>query len=209
MKFILKCFRKTLNSGDERICWWTWLEENFWAWDLFAIWEDFTDEIETALWSIEAEADFDKSCNPIRISLMKNLYLSTPQFHTDPLSSTHQFNKRTTSFHLKVSSIQNPSVQHRKPTVKHLIPLNSTHSSVQHQKRLSSILKSALFNTKNGVLNWGVFGVELRDFWYWTEECVELMGFRCLTEKFWGWKGVALLCWTEGGVELRRTLNIL
>ena len=33
------------------------------------------------------------------------------------------------------------------------------------------------------------------------ERWVELRGF-------WGWKGVALLCWTEGGVELRGPFKV-
>ena len=48
--------------------------------------------------------------------------LSTPQFQTDPLSSTHASVKHTPQFNTK------------KPSVKHQKPLSSPHPSVQHQK---------------------------------------------------------------------------
>ena len=95
----------------------------------------------------------------------------------------------------------NTSLQHKRAT-----PFQTRNPSVQHKKFLST-----------GLLNRGVFGVELRSFWCgteqfwcWTEGCVELRNFWCGTEGFlvWNW-GV---CWTEGfpvwnwlvfGVELR------
>ena len=64
------------------------------------------------------------------------------------------------------------------------------------------------------MLNWGVFGVELRGFWCWTEGCVELRGFCCWTEGFWVWNWeilraenelpfcVELMCWTEGELSV-------
>ena len=79
---------------------------------------------------------------------------STPQFHADPLSLTHQLNTMTT-----------PSVQHQKlpsstPTSSQF---HTENPSVKHEKTLSSTPK-----TSQGVLNGGVFGVELRSFWVGT-----------------------------------------
>ena len=76
-----------------------------------------------------------------------------------------------------------------------------------------------------GVLNWAVFGVELRGVWCGTEGCAELMGFWCWTEVFRVLKRcspcVEPMCWTERvcveqrgthatpevSVELRGVLN--
>ena len=99
--------------------------------------------------------------------------MSIPQFHTDPLRSTHQFNIWTTPFqHPKslISKPKNPSVQH---TPQFNRPLSST------RKPLSSTPKLPLLNIKNpsvqhipqfntvffevelwGVLNWWVSWTE-------------------------------------------------
>ena len=95
---------------------------------------------------------------------------SYPQFHTDPLSSTHRFPTRTAQFHTR-----NPSVPHQKP-------LSSTHWTYGVELR--------------GVWYWEVFGVELRGVLNWGLFGIEPRGFRCGTEGFlvWNW-GV---CWAEG-----------
>ena len=91
-------------------------------------------------------------------------------------------------------STQNLPVQHQKP-------LSSTHPSVQHQKPVSSTYQKPLSSTPKTekfwygtegflVLNWGVFGVELRGVLKWRVFGVELRDFGC-------WKGVALLWWTD------------
>ena len=75
---------------------------------------------------------------------------STPQFNTDPLSSTHQFNTRTTSFlppksvnstrQMRRFKTEKISVQHKKPSVQHKnrefnTPTSSTPVSLTHKKR--------------------------------------------------------------------------
>ena len=124
-----------------------------------------------------------KICRPwnmdhfTKLNLEIQAKMRTPQFHTDPLSSTHQFHTRTTPY-------------------RHPKPLSSSHASVPHRKPLSSthfFFVSFLGGEPEG-WNWGAFGVELRGFW-------------CGTGGLWGWKGVVLLCWTDvlnwRGVELR------
>ena len=81
--------------------------------------------------------------------------------HT-PLSLTHKFNTRSTPF------------QHQKF-------LSSTHPSVNHHKRCVELRGFGV--ELSGVLNLGVFGVELRD-------------FLCLTE------GILVLNWEIFYVEL-------
>ena len=62
------------------------------------------------------------------------------------------------------------------------------------------------------VLNWGIFNVELRGFWYGTEGSVLNWGvFGVELRDFGGGKGMAFLCGTDvlnwGDVELRATLQ--
>ena len=95
------------------------------------------------------------------------------------------------------------------PSVPH--PLSSTHKlytkrpllfslkNLPHERRLSSTQKPSQFHIKNPselkrVLNWGVFGVELREFF------VELRGLRCWTERVLNW-GLLVWNWGEGGTE--------
>ena len=130
------------------------------------------------------------------------------QFNTSVPHKNHTFSAPT----IPQFNTKNPSVQHRNSSVPHLKPLSSTLPSVSHRKPLSSTPKPPQFHIKNPsvlhqkplwtthpsvqhqkpvssthplVLNWGVFGVELRD--------------------FGGWKGVALLCGIDvlnwGGCE--------
>ena len=92
---------------------------------------------------------------------------STPQFHTNPLSSTqgpHVFRTKIFQFNTK-----NPSVQHQNRSAPDHKPLSSTHPSVPHQKPRSSkhllVLNwGVCWTARFLVLNWGVFGVKLRDF---------------------------------------------
>ena len=121
---------------------------------------------------------------------------SIPQFHTDPLNSTHRFHTRTTPF------------QHTKS-------LSSTTKTPQFNTPLSYFLSEGCVELRGfwcetkGVLNWGVFNVELTGcvelsgFWCGTEGCVELRGllnwgiFGVELRDFGGWKGVARLCGTN------------
>ena len=75
---------------------------------------------------------------------------------------------------------------------------HTNNPSFQHRKSLSFTPKTAQFQLRGFLVwNWGVFGVELRDFGCWTE------GFRVL--KRCG-PCVEPMCWTEGVcVELRST----
>ena len=94
--------------------------------------------------------------------------------------------------------------QHRKPLSS--IPLSSTLKTLKFNTPLTSTPKTSQFNTKapsvphrkphtplsffclRGVMNWGVFGAELRGFWCGNEGCFELRGFKCGTEGLWGLK---------------------
>ena len=120
-----------------------------------------------------------------------------PQFHTPlPLSSTQCVIISTQKGHF--FSAPKTSQFH------------TENPSVPHQKALSST---------SVVLNWEVFGVELRGFLVWNWGVfgveprgfgVELRGFWCWTEGFWALKRCGLcvepMCWTEGVyVELRGT----
>ena len=117
----------------------------------------------------------------------------------------------------------------------YLIIISSTrgpHSWVQHQKTNSSTHPS-VFCQFFFVLNWGLFGVELRGLWcgtegcaelkvvwnwgmcrieecvelrgFWcgTQRCVELRGFWCRTERFLGLKRSAPFVSNWGAVEPR------
>ena len=121
--------------------------------------------------------------------------------HLSPQLSTSVTHKRATTF-----QPQNPSVPHQKPlgsTPKTLwfntknssvhTPLSSITSSVPHQKpQFYSFFVWWVCCTEGFlVLNWGVFGVELRNFG------VELRDFGC-------WKGVVLV-WNRC-VELRGSM---
>ena len=154
---------------------------------------------------------------------------STPQFHTDPLSSTHRFHIRTTPFsHAKSlsSTPKNPQFNTKipqfhttTPSVSPLKPLSSTPLPPQiHTKNIqfnSKILqfhtKIPQFHTKNSSVPHRKFFCSRSKSVCGTEGCVELTSFWCWTEGFRGWKGVALLCGTDvlnwgGGVELGETL---
>ena len=84
------------------------------------------------------------------LDIRKHIFLgpfkkSTPKFHTDPLSSTHQFHTRTTPFQAQKSpsftsktpqfNTPTPSVQHiphtKNPSVPHRKPLSSTPKCVE------------------------------------------------------------------------------
>ena len=118
---------------------------------------------------------------------------NTPQFHT-PLSST----PNTPQFHTSLSFTQK-TPQFNTPFSSTPNLLSSTHLSILHQKRLSSTPKTPQFNTKNASVQYPLSSrsVWLRDFWCGTERCVELKGFSCRAEGFWGLKRVTLLSGTD------------
>ena len=106
---------------------------------------------------------------------------STPQFHTDPLGSTHRFHTRTIPFQRSKSLSSTPKTSQfntkipqfhtKNPSVPHRKSFSATHPSVPHR------LYRAVFCLR-GVLNWEV---------WWTE------GFL-----LWNW-GVLMWNWGEGG----------
>ena len=81
---------------------------------------------------------------------------------------------------------------------------NTPNTPLQHPKSVSATPKTLQFNTllsstpKTLQVCWPEVCVELKGFWYWTDCCVELRLFCVELTDFGGWKGVALLCWTEG-----------
>ena len=78
---------------------------------------------------------------------------SIPQFHTDPLSSTHRAHTRTTPFQHPKSLTSTPKTPHFNTKIPQL------HTKTpQFHTCLSSTPKT---------LNWGLFGVELWDFGGW------------------------------------------
>ena len=104
---------------------------------------------------------------------------STPQFHTDPLSSTHRFHPRTTPFQNRKSFSSTP------------------------KKAIELVWNWGVFSVEvRGMWNWGVFGVklrglELRGFWCGTEGFLVLNWRFLRAEKEWLFC-VELMCWTEG-----------
>ena len=153
--------------------------------------------------------------------------MSTPQFHTDPLSSKHRFLTSTTPFQHPKSlsstskSSTHPSVPQQKPlsstplsstsespqfntktpSFPHQKLLSSTHPSIPHQKPLSStpFLSKWCLELREG----GTDGFLLWNWGVcWTEGVfgVELRDFE-------SWIAVALLFWTF--VFNRWTLRIL
>ena len=110
-----------------------------------------------------------KSCSSWKFELfdapLSSLNLSsTPQFHTDPLSSTQGPH---------IFSTQNPSVQHQKP--------------------LSSTPYTSLCWKRGFWCGTGGCG-ELTGFSCGTDGCGELRDFGVELRNFWGGKAVALLC---------------
>ena len=71
---------------------------------------------------------------------MYSILESTPQFHTDPLSSHIGSTQGPHLF-----STQNPSIQHQKP-------LSSTHLSVQHTRQFNTPVSSTPNNINIGLL---------------------------------------------------------
>ena len=109
--------------------------------------------------------------------------------HQKPLSSTQktlQFHTQTPQFHTKTLQVHTEN-----PSVPYIPQFNTLLSSAPKTPQLKKI---ALF-----VLNWGIFGVELRCVELGVFD-VELMGFWCWTEGFWVLKRcgpcVELMCWT-------------
>ena len=96
-------------------------------------------------------------------------------------SSTHQFNRKgPVLFSLKI-----PHFHTKSPSVQHTPQFHTENPSVQHQK--SPRFKKKVFGVgqKGFLLNWGVFRVELRVFWCWTEGCVELRDFGVELTDYW------------------------
>ena len=131
--------------------------------------------------------------------------MSTPQFHKDPLSSTHRFHTRTKPFQHPKSLDSTPksldsileTPQFHNKTHQFHTPFSSTHASVPHRLYTDIFVWGVCWTKEFLVWNWGVFGVELSGFWCGTEGFyVELRGFLCWTEGFlvWNW-GV---CWNKG-----------
>ena len=104
----------------------------------------------------------------------------TPQFHTKNLSVPHrkplgstpknpsvphapQFHSKTPQFHTKNLAVPLPQFRTTNPSVQHITQFYTKNPSVQHipQLVLSVELRS--------VWNLGVYVVELRGFWCWTE----------------------------------------
>ena len=133
---------------------------------------------------------------------------STPQFHRDPLSSTHRFHTKTTPFQQPKSlSSTGPLTSTHQFHTKEPLLISPQNPSVSHRKPLGSTAKTPQFHPPPSVpqqklrlfflvWNWGVCGTE--GFGCGT------VGFWCWTEGFWCWtEGVLVLNWGGFGVELR------
>ena len=122
-------------------------------------------------------------------------FSSTPQFHSDPFSSTHRFHTRTTPFHHPNSLSSTPETSQfntKNPSVPHPKPLITTRPSVPNQNTLSSTPKTPQFNTSLSYFLSEGFMV-----WNWG-------GFWCKTEGLWGLKRSERFVW-NWCVELRGT----
>ena len=116
-------------------------------------------------------------------------------------------------------SPQNPSAQHKKPSVQHTFPFNtknisSTHLSVFLCWTDECVEQTGVLNWRFFVLNWRIFGSEKQCpfcvvLMGWTDGCVELRRFMCWNDAFLGLKSSApfvskwRLCWTEGTQQQR------
>ena len=136
-----------------------------------------------------------------------------PQFTTDPLSSTHQFNIRTTPFQpqkfaswrRQIRQVNTKNVKLTHLSVQHQKIVRSTQNTVQHKNsciriiyhwewltRYGSPVTSAIVVLKRAIfvvfcVELTLFCVELTLFRYWTGECVELTLFMCWTDAFLWW----------------------
>ena len=136
--------------------------------------------------------------NFIRTSLKKRWFLrigqlikSTPQFHTDNLSSTHRFHTWTTRFH-EISAAKNPSVPPL-PLLFFVWGMCWTERSLVWKWGVYWPERFLVRNWRVLVWNWEVCWTEGFLVWYWG-----------IFEAEKGWLFcVELMCWTEGGVELR------
>ena len=125
--------------------------------------------------------------------------MRTPQFHTDPFSSTQRFHTRTTPF------------QHQNPKNKYsyfcrFYKLNWVVCRTEGSVELRRMWNWGDVELR-GIWNWGLFGVELRGFWRETERVVELRDFWCGTQRFSGLKRSGPLMWNRL-VELRRSVEL-
>ena len=132
------------------------------------------------LWSTEV-IQGQKSQPKVKISnKLISVFGSPSDFHQKSLSST----PKTPQF-----NTENLWVLHQKP-------ISSTHSSVPHQKLLSSTPKPLSSTPKTPQFHTKIFRslvfncVEMKNFWCWTEECVELRGLCVELRYFACWKGV-------------------
>ena len=139
-------------------------------------------------------AGFCKLLIPIRVALKVRIRKNIGS-NRDSLSST----QKSHSF----SAPKIPQFNTKNPSVQHTLQFNTKKPSVQHRKKLCwtegfLVLNSGMCWTEGfSVLTAGFFVVNSGVFWCWTQ------GFRWL--KRCG-PCVELMCWTEGGVELRGTV---
>ena len=120
----------------------------------------------------------------VRYSVCKT---GTPQFNTDPLSSTHQFNIRTTLFQ-PPKSVSSTRQMRQFNTKKRQFntPISSTH-------------KKRPFNTKKRSFNTPISLTQklFLSFFSWTDGCVELTLFVLNSRVSWS---ESFWCWTDGSL---------
>ena len=137
---------------------------------------------------------------------------STPQFHTDPLSSTHQFKTRATPFQQPKSVSSTPKKRQFNTknlgfntikSVQHTRKFNTEKPSVEHKKKNEKIAlykrASQFFSESEKCVELSFFVLKWRFLVLNWRMCL-IDAFLCWTEGFWDWKGVGLLCWTELGL---------
>ena len=92
------------------------------------MWITFACTVACALFAkpIHQILESNKSCKNYAC-FQVHLKLSTSQFHTDPLSSTHRFNPRTTPFqHPKSLSSTLPSIPFRNPRIRKIQKISNS-----------------------------------------------------------------------------------
>ena len=158
--------------------------------------------------------------------MVSGLWSNNNTSNRAPLSSTPPSVQHISSTQ-KGHSFSAPDITHfhtKNSSVQHIPRFNTKNPSVPYTPQFNT--SSVCWTEGFLVWNWGVFGVELRGVWNWgvlsvelrgvcwTEGflvwnwavCVELRGFWCETEGFWGLKRSGYSVW-NWCVELRGVWN--
>ena len=124
------------------------------------------------VWSAQSSGNSRRLRDGCKLRLIARIRIfgtSTPQFHTDPLSSTHRFHTRTTPFQLPKSLSSTPkspqfNTESLSSTPKihqfHLYLSSTPKSPSSTPKTPSSTHTSVILGSRFLVWIWGILGAE-------------------------------------------------